>query len=74
MICEASSFQLEDTLAFAPEVAVLLNVTPDHLDRHGTLEAYRDAKLRVFAHQQAADVAVLPAALTRAPRRPARGA
>ena len=46
VVCEASSFQLEDALAFAPEVAVLLNVTPDHLDRHGTFEDYRDAKLR----------------------------
>ena len=40
------SFQLEDTLAFAPEAAVLLNLAPDHLDRHGTLEAYRAAKLQ----------------------------
>ncbi len=46
IVCEASSFQLEDTLAFAPEAAVLLNLTPDHLDRHGTLEAYLAAKLR----------------------------
>ena len=37
VVCEVSSFQLEDTLAFAPEAAVLLNITPDHLDRHGTL-------------------------------------
>ena len=44
VVCEASSFQLEDTLAFAPEAAVLLNLTPDHLDRHGTLEAYRDGQ------------------------------
>jgi UDP-N-acetylmuramoylalanine--D-glutamate ligase len=43
VVCEASSFQLEDTVAFAPEAAVLLNLTPDHLDRHGTFEAYRDA-------------------------------
>ena len=61
IVCEASSFQLEDTLAFAPEAAVLLNITPDHLDRHGTLEAYREAKLRIFAHQGEGDVAVLPA-------------
>jgi UDP-N-acetylmuramoylalanine--D-glutamate ligase len=60
VVCEASSFQLEDTLAFAPEAAVLLNLTPDHLDRHGTLEAYLEAKLRAFAHQDAADVAVVP--------------
>jgi UDP-N-acetylmuramoylalanine--D-glutamate ligase len=63
VVCEASSFQLEDTLAFAAEAAVLLNITPDHLDRHGTLEAYREAKLRIFAYQRAGDVAVLPAAL-----------
>ena len=43
-----------------PRSRVLLNLTPDHLDRHGTLEAYRAAKLRVFAHQDAGDVAVLP--------------
>lgn len=60
IVCEASSFQLEDTEAFAPEAAVLLNIEPDHLDRHGTFEAYRAAKLRLFAHQQAGDVAVLP--------------
>jgi UDP-N-acetylmuramoylalanine--D-glutamate ligase len=61
--CEASSFQLEDTLAFAPQAAVLLNITPDHLDRHGTLEAYSEAKLRIFAHQGAGDLAVIPAGL-----------
>jgi UDP-N-acetylmuramoylalanine--D-glutamate ligase len=59
VVCEISSFQLEDTLAFAPEAAVLLNLTPDHLDRHGTLEAYRVAKLRIFAHQAEGDVAVI---------------
>jgi UDP-N-acetylmuramoylalanine--D-glutamate ligase len=48
IVCEVSSFQLEDVDEFAPEVAVLLNLEPDHLDRHGTFEAYRDAKLRVF--------------------------
>jgi UDP-N-acetylmuramoylalanine--D-glutamate ligase len=60
IVCEASSFQLEDTHALAPEAAVLLNLTADHLDRHGTIEAYLQAKLRVFAHQDAADVAVIP--------------
>lgn len=60
VVCEASSFQLEDALAFSPEAAVLLNISPDHLDRHGTLEAYTQAKLRLFAHQDAGDVAVLP--------------
>ena len=63
VVCEASSFQLEDTLAFAPEGAVLLNVAPDHLDRHGTFEAYRAAKLRVFARQGNDDVAVAPLGL-----------
>ena len=60
VVCEASSFQLEDTLEFAPECAVLLNVEEDHLDRHGTLEAYRQAKLLAFARQQPGDVAVVP--------------
>jgi len=60
IVCEASSFQLEDAVAFAPEVAVLLNVAPDHLDRHGTIEGYTQAKLRVFANQRAEDTAVLP--------------
>jgi UDP-N-acetylmuramoylalanine--D-glutamate ligase len=60
IVCEASSFQLEDAVAFAPEAAVLLNLAPDHLDRHGDMERYVAAKLRVFDHQRAADVAVLP--------------
>jgi len=60
VVCEASSFQLEDSTAFAPECAVLLNVEEDHLDRHGTIESYRQAKLRVFANQGPDDVAVAP--------------
>jgi UDP-N-acetylmuramoylalanine--D-glutamate ligase len=60
VVCECSSFQLEDTAAFAPETALLLNLEADHLDRHGTMEAYRDAKLRVFANQGPDGVAVLP--------------
>jgi UDP-N-acetylmuramoylalanine--D-glutamate ligase len=60
VVCEVSSFQLEDTLEFAPEAAVLLNITPDHLDRHGTLAAYAAAKLEIFARQQPGDVAVYP--------------
>jgi UDP-N-acetylmuramoylalanine--D-glutamate ligase len=58
VICESSSFQLEDTQAFAPECAMLLNVSPDHLDRHGTLDRYLEAKLRVFANQGNDDFAV----------------
>ncbi|HTA98054.1 MAG TPA: UDP-N-acetylmuramoyl-L-alanine--D-glutamate ligase [Solirubrobacteraceae bacterium] len=60
VVCEASSFQLEDTLAFAPEAAVLLNLTPDHLDRHGTLDAYLAAKLEIFTRQESEDLAVVP--------------
>ncbi len=58
VICEASSFQLEDTAAFAPECAVFLNFAPDHLDRHVDLDAYMAAKLRIFANQGNDDVAV----------------
>jgi UDP-N-acetylmuramoylalanine--D-glutamate ligase len=48
IVCELSSFQLEDVHELELEVAVLLNLEPDHLDRHGTFERYRDAKLRIF--------------------------
>jgi UDP-N-acetylmuramoylalanine--D-glutamate ligase len=65
IVCEVSSFQLEDSSRFAPEAAVLLNITPDHLDRHGTLDAYTAAKLQIFARQDEADVAVLPRRLAR---------
>jgi UDP-N-acetylmuramoylalanine--D-glutamate ligase len=60
IVCECSSFQLEDTEQFAPECAVLLNLEEDHLDRHGTFEAYRAAKMRIFANQTADDVAIQP--------------
>ena len=60
--CETSSFQLEDATAFAPETAVFLNFSEDHLDRHATLGEYLAAKLRVFAHQPGSAVAVLNAA------------
>ena len=63
IVAEASSFQLEDTEAFAPDAAVLLNLTEDHLDRHGTFEAYRAAKLEVFARQPNEAVAVAPLGL-----------
>jgi UDP-N-acetylmuramoylalanine--D-glutamate ligase len=59
VVCEASSFQLEDSTAFAPEAAVFLNFSEDHLDRHETTTAYLDAKMRIFAHQRSDDVAVL---------------
>jgi UDP-N-acetylmuramoylalanine--D-glutamate ligase len=60
VICEASSFQLEDSSAFAPEVAVLLNVEEDHLDRHGDMASYRAAKERIFVSQRPEDWAVAP--------------
>ena len=61
VVCEVSSFQAEDALAFAPDTALLLNLSEDHLDRHGSIEAYREAKLRLFAHQRPEQVAVAPA-------------
>ncbi len=64
IVCEASSFQLEDTEAFAPEAAVLLNLSEDHLDRHGSFEAYVAAKLRIFANQSQNDLAVVPDSFT----------
>ena len=53
VVLEASSFQLEDTLRLAPDAGVLLNLAEDHLDRHGTFDAYKAAKLEVFARQPA---------------------
>jgi UDP-N-acetylmuramoylalanine--D-glutamate ligase len=58
VICECSSFQLEDSSAFAPECAVLLNASPDHLDRHRRFDDYLAAKLRIFAQQGNEDLAV----------------
>ena len=63
VVCECSSFQLEDAPAFTPECGVLLNLGEDHLDRHGDVEAYRVAKLSMFEHQRAGDIAVLPPGL-----------
>ena len=61
IVLEVSSFQLETILSFRPRVAVVLNITPDHLDRHRTFAAYVDAKARIFENQQAEDFAVLNA-------------
>lgn len=61
IVLEVSSFQLETIVNFHPKVAVVLNVTPDHLDRHRTFQAYVDAKARVFENQSAAEFAVLNA-------------
>jgi UDP-N-acetylmuramoylalanine--D-glutamate ligase len=60
IVCELSSFQLEHVETLRPRIGVLLNLEPDHLDRHGTFEAYRKAKLRLFERQGAEDVAVVP--------------
>lgn len=73
-VVEASSFQLESISSFRPDVAVLLNLTQDHLDRHGSFEAYGRAKARLFENQTEEDVAILnaddPAIARYAPSRP----
>jgi UDP-N-acetylmuramoylalanine--D-glutamate ligase len=60
IVCELSSFQLEDVETLRPRIAVLLNLEPDHLDRHGSFESYSTTKLRIFERQTVEDVAVLP--------------
>jgi len=61
IVLEVSSFQLETIQTFRPKIAVVLNVTPDHLDRHRTFEVYSDAKARIFENQQGSDHTVLNA-------------
>ena len=60
-VVETSSFQLEQIDTFHPWIAVMLNLSPDHLDRHPTFEAYRAAKARIFENQDAGDFAVINA-------------
>lgn len=60
-VVEVSSFQLETADTFHPWIAVLMNFSADHLDRHGSIEAYADAKARIFARQDAGDWAVVNA-------------
>src|SRR6202007_1845801 len=60
-VAEVSSFQLETVEAFRPEIGVLLNLTPDHLDRHETFDAYAAAKMKMFSNQLERDWAVLNA-------------
>ncbi len=82
VVAELSSFQLEHIVSFRPDVAVLLNLTEDHIDRHGTFGGYVEAKLRVFENQTPADLALLnaddrgtaDAALSGLPGRARRGA
>jgi UDP-N-acetylmuramoylalanine--D-glutamate ligase len=73
-VAELSSFQLELIETFRPNVSVFLNLTPDHLDRHGTFEAYGAAKARIFENQTETDSAVLnagdPATTALVPTRP----
>src|SRR5246500_2161741 len=59
IVLEISSFQLETIQTFRPKVAVILNITPDHLDRHRTFQTYVDAKARILENQQSSDFAVL---------------
>ena len=73
-VLEVSSFQLETTDQFHPDIAVILNITPDHLDRHGTFENYALAKERIFAAQTTADSLVLNADNVRASAAAARSA
>jgi UDP-N-acetylmuramoylalanine--D-glutamate ligase len=58
-VLEVSSFQLEAVESFRPAIAAILNITPDHLDRHGSFEAYASAKARLLANQRDTDTAVL---------------
>ncbi|MEW6594659.1 MAG: UDP-N-acetylmuramoyl-L-alanine--D-glutamate ligase [Thermodesulfobacteriota bacterium] len=59
VVLEVSSFQLDTAGDFRPQVAILLNITPDHLDRYPSFAAYGDSKWSIFRHQQAGDVAIL---------------
>ncbi len=67
IVCELSSFQLEDVVTLRLHIAVLTNLEPDHLDRHGSFDAYAAAKLRAFERQDRDDVAVVPRGFGRVP-------
>jgi UDP-N-acetylmuramoylalanine--D-glutamate ligase len=73
-VLEVSSFQLETTVEFHPNIAVILNITPDHLDRHGTFENYAKAKEHIFAAQTESDALVLNADNVRTAAAAARSA
>lgn len=59
LVVEVSSFQLDLAGKFRPEIGIWLNLTPDHLDRHGSMEGYKAAKMKLFRHQQEDDLAIL---------------
>ncbi len=59
LVLELSSFQLESAGSFSPHIGILLNVTPDHLDRHGSMVSYTAAKMKMFGHQKKDDIAIL---------------
>lgn len=59
LIAEVSSFQLETGYGFHPAAAVMLNVTPDHLDRHGSMDTYEKMKLRLFQNMDGSELAIL---------------
>jgi UDP-N-acetylmuramoylalanine--D-glutamate ligase len=58
-VIEASSFQLENTVSFRPQISLILNITPDHLDWHGSLENYIDSKKKIFQNQTERDFTIL---------------
>ncbi|MEX2248390.1 MAG: Mur ligase family protein, partial [Parvibaculum sp.] len=58
-VVEVSSYQIDLAPSLAPDIAILLNITPDHIDRHGTLEGYAAIKARLFAHQSEGDTAIV---------------
>ena len=62
-VVEVSSFQLETVSRFRPDIGILLNVFPNHLDRHGTMERYLQLKLRMFARMRPRDACIVPAPL-----------
>lgn len=73
LVVEVSSFQLERAPTFRPEVSVLLNITDDHLDRHGSFAAYANAKGNAFVNQQPSDVAIAPSGDPEVARQVRRG-
>jgi len=73
IVVEVSSFQLEKVVEFHPEIGVLLNIQPDHLDRHGSMEKYRELKSRLFRCMTAKDVGIVELSEAEAVRTPVSG-